>query len=137
MSFFKTKGFKIAAIVSGCIIVLCLMVFELGYNEVTNIIKEFEKDFKLVSETDEYKNLIVELKKTEIAGAGCGKQYKVFTIIKLNHKINRQQFLEIFEYKKNSEVEMALSNINQIKSFVIELSKFSNIVKNDTFLAKI
>ncbi|TBT97985.1 hypothetical protein CWI39_2644p0010 [Hamiltosporidium magnivora] len=67
MSYFKTKKFQITATVIFGLIILVLMMIGIEYIKVSRIIKNFEKDFKWISESKEFKEFEIMLKSYKLA----------------------------------------------------------------------
>ncbi|TBU08181.1 hypothetical protein CWI39_0215p0010 [Hamiltosporidium magnivora] len=81
MSFWRTKTFRISTIIVLGLIIVSLLIGGIGYYKATNAIKDFERDFKNVSKTEQFKNHLSKVKNANIAFFLILEGFKIFWIV--------------------------------------------------------
>ncbi|TBU18889.1 hypothetical protein CWI38_0223p0020 [Hamiltosporidium tvaerminnensis] len=81
MSFWRTKTFRISTIIVLGLIIVGLLIGGIGYYKATNAIKDFERDFKNVSKTEQFKNHLSKVKNANIAFFLILEGFKIFWIV--------------------------------------------------------
>ncbi|TBU01951.1 hypothetical protein CWI37_0591p0030 [Hamiltosporidium tvaerminnensis] len=137
-SFFKTKEFQIAAIVIFALIILSFIVIGIGITKATRIIKNFEKDFRLISETEEFKESVIKLKRSKFAAFSISGNSLVFSILEFNNSdMKVEEFFKVLERDEKNEVVSAFRSLILLKSFRTDNSLFLEVTDNCGFFAKI
>ncbi|TBT98072.1 hypothetical protein CWI36_2553p0010, partial [Hamiltosporidium magnivora] len=81
MSFWSTKTFRISTIIVLGLIIVSLLIGGIGYYKATNAIKDFERDFKNVSKTEQFKNHLSKVNNANIAFFLVFEDFKIFWIV--------------------------------------------------------
>ncbi|TBU04788.1 hypothetical protein CWI37_0088p0010 [Hamiltosporidium tvaerminnensis] len=131
MLFWKTKEFRIAAIVVFGITTVCLIIGCIGYYKAGNAIKDFEEDFKKVSEKLQFKNNVLAFENIRYAVFMNSIKYKFFMICEIHN--NNIPLTKPFEEYNRSNISEPIKD--STKKFLTKIRKAfesSNLFSFDT-----
>ncbi|TBU05906.1 hypothetical protein CWI36_0555p0020 [Hamiltosporidium magnivora] len=147
MSFWRTKTFRISTIIVLGLIIVGLLIGGIGYYKATNAIKDFERDFKNVSKTEQFKNHLSKVKNANIAFFLILEGFKIFWIVdpkdniikifKKNEALGTDKTPKQFQINYSMDLQKIERASNFLDLFSFEQSGFTKILPNLGFLAKI
>ncbi|TBU12324.1 hypothetical protein CWI38_0803p0020 [Hamiltosporidium tvaerminnensis] len=130
MSFWNTKAFRISAIVVAALLTIFLIIGSIGYSKAGKFIKEFEEDFKRISETDQFKTRITKLKQTNSVLLMMHEVFKFIWILDINkNDKTREKFIEAIKTKDSFKIFECLAELDRNK--VVEAMDLSCLLAFD------
>ncbi|TBU13253.1 hypothetical protein CWI38_0027p0040 [Hamiltosporidium tvaerminnensis] len=138
MQLFHNKKFRIAIIISVVLITIGVVIGFIGYNSACKIVKDFREDFKTVSKSDGFKNMLSLFKTSKIVVfLAKDKPFVGVLGFKFRNQTLYDKMVQLLEQKSDDLILFKGPEANLYFADKSENRGLSKILEDISFLAKI
>ncbi|TBU01043.1 hypothetical protein CWI37_0823p0010 [Hamiltosporidium tvaerminnensis] len=132
-----TKKAWIGIGIAGAILVVAATFIGIGYAKAGTVLKNFEDDYKKVSESDSFKAILKDLKDKRLADFVSVKDSKYFQSSFVGSADEVKTVDEALRDKKLDDLKSYIDDHDPNASIQVDSSKFASVVGDIGFLAKL
>ncbi|TBT98936.1 hypothetical protein CWI39_2210p0010 [Hamiltosporidium magnivora] len=132
-----TKKAWIGIGIAGAILVVAATFIGIGYAKAGTVLKNFEDDYKKVSESDSFKAILKNLKDKRLADFVSVKDSKYFQSTFVGSTDEAKKVDEVLQGKKLDDLKSYINGHDPNASIQVDSSKFASVVGDIGILAKL